>query len=476
MKKWIVKDGEGKIFGPFSTDQVLAQIDRGYFVGGEQVAAYPGGRWVAISKAPEFYDRLLDVLAAEMKRVDTQPAVDPDITQKAEVDGQEFGETTDPLTTPAGQLTPPELVSERTSTRQRNELSLQPPQTTGTFLPQGPTIELTDLKKIEKDDGGRSSKLPFIFIALAIALVVGVLLMPDGKPEGDGKRIHLLVPRRNQPAIDVATAKEKFTRALTSFARDTFSGYQRAEYELVEIVEGMPNRPEFTNARAEWLSALCLTYRELWPYSYQDSADLKAVTWVMQEAKRADPGGRYGSTCEIVQLLVNGRTRDAQGLTESLLVEDGQSPPLFEIRGDIFASLNDFENAMTYFSQARALWPAWQKSAVQEGRAKKQRRNYPAAIQLFRSVLKAVPEHAVAAIELGLLEALEFGHLDDGLNLLKPALEGDEKVPSWVQSEGFLGMAVIYERKGQKKKALEYAQLAYAANSTNQEAKALIVR
>jgi hypothetical protein len=64
-KTWIVRDREGKIFGPFSTDQVLVQIDRGYFMGGEDVALYPGGRWIPISNTPEFYDRLLDALSQE---------------------------------------------------------------------------------------------------------------------------------------------------------------------------------------------------------------------------------------------------------------------------------------------------------------------------------------------------------------------------------------------------------------------------
>lgn len=50
-KTWIVRDREGKIYGPFNTEQVLVQIDRGYFMGGEDVALYPGGKWIPISLA-----------------------------------------------------------------------------------------------------------------------------------------------------------------------------------------------------------------------------------------------------------------------------------------------------------------------------------------------------------------------------------------------------------------------------------------
>src|SRR5690242_9949429 len=64
---WIVRDADGKIFGPFTTQEILEQIDDEYFGGNEQVATYPGGRWLSISKTPEFDDRLLDALALDAK-------------------------------------------------------------------------------------------------------------------------------------------------------------------------------------------------------------------------------------------------------------------------------------------------------------------------------------------------------------------------------------------------------------------------
>lgn len=495
--KWIVKDGEGKIFGPFSTEQVLAQIDRGYFQGGEQVASYPGGKWLAISKAPDFYDRLLDVLSSEAKQAAKQSAKANDEVTDPEV--------TEMITSPLSRIQPGEDEQEMPSIPESTQKSVAPPitnaaslarqnqaplsiasndvtqplaqQTHGAVaLGQGPVIELTDLKSIEAAEQARSSKVPLLFIMFAIVLACIALLLPDSAPEFKGARLRLLAPRKGQPPISSQVATEKYQRAIQSFQSDTFTGYQKAQNALVEAVEGGIEIQDPRLQKAEWLAALCLTYRELWAFSFQDATDMKTVSAVMQEAKRLDPGGRSGATCEIVQLLLAGRTRDAQGLTESMLGEESQTPVLFEIRGDIYAYVKDTNMAASYFNQARTLWPAWQKNSMQEARMRRDLKQYPQAIQLYRSVLQAVPHHAAAKIELGLIEALQFNHLDDAQGLFASGLDGKEKVTRPLESMGYYGLAVIAERRNQKAKALEYAKKAFETNAANVEAKTMVVR
>ncbi|HVK61465.1 MAG TPA: tetratricopeptide repeat protein [Bdellovibrionales bacterium] len=474
-QKWIVKNGEGEIFGPFSTEQVLAQIDRGYFVGGELVASYPGGQWVSISKTPEFYDRLLDALQEELKPPPPKPP-EPEsqgnTTDKTEIN--RLGSKSDGKSNPQS-LVPPQGTATR-QMKQALEAGIPPRPMPPQGL-QGPAVELTSINSVEAAERDWRSKLPMIFIAAALVLAGVALLLPNmkGEREDDGTRIRLVAPRKGRPEISEEKSKEKFRRALISFHTDTFSGYQRAQSELVELVEGAPANPDFVTRKAEWLAALCLTYRELWPFSYQDAADMRTLSGVMQEAKRLDPAGQNGATCEIVQLLASGRVRDAQGLTESRLTEQQQAPVFFEIRGDIYAYANDYTNAASYFGQARALWPAWQKTRIQEAKAKAELRQYPQAILFYREVIKAVPTHAVAKVELGLLEALEFNHLDDGMSLLQAGLDGKEKLARPIESSGYYGLAIIYSRKNQKDKALENARKAYELNSANIAAKALIV-
>ncbi|RYZ69565.1 MAG: tetratricopeptide repeat protein [Proteobacteria bacterium] len=300
--------------------------------------------------------------------------------------------------------------------------------------------------------------------------------MTDEEKVVEGNRIHLLAPKRSATALAESAAKAKVTRAMQGFVQDTFSGYQRAQNELVEVIQAPLSSPEAAPARAERLAALCLTYRELWPYSYQDSKDLKTVGDVMQEAKRLDPGGKNGATCEIVQLMLSGRMLDAQGLTDSMLVEDSQTPVLFEIRGDLYLYTRDYKSAATYFSQASSLWKAWQKISVQEARANRDLKQFPQAMNLYRQVISKVPTHAVAKVELGLIEGLQFQHYDDSLGLLTTALDGKEKIPAQIEEAGTFGVATIQEKRGQTKKALEYAKRTLALNPSSLGAKAMIER
>jgi tetratricopeptide (TPR) repeat protein len=511
-KRWIVKESEGKIWGPYTTAQILEQIERGYYVGGEQVATFPGGQWIAISKTPEFYDRLLDVLVQEGR---PQPRHDEtvfnaEVTEKKNI--VPGGELTDPGSGQVSRGNPSDVIPQPTGksstdigrrtgasvtqlrTLTKTQVNAPAPvgggtRTNAVGLPNtsasvgmqnAPNIELTDLKRLEAKEakaGGGSNLIPKVLIALAVILGL-FIFFDDEKPKGvlNANRVHLLQPRKGAPELAEAVVAEKYKRALASFQVDTYKTYQTAQNELVEIVEGMSKKPEMASRNAERLAFLCLTYREMWPYAFQDSQDLKTVSLVMQEAKRLDPAGRSGATCEIVQLMLNGRNRDAQGLTDSMLVEESQTPVLFEIRGDLYATVRDYDSASNYFEQAKVMWPAWQKITVEEARAKQKVRKYPEATELYRSVLAKVPQHPVAKIELGIMEASVFQHPDEGAALIKTALDGKEKIPDVVASNGWLGLAKIQESKNLSAKAGEYAMKAYKLNAANLEAKSMAER
>jgi len=338
-----------------------------------------------------------------------------------------------------------------------------------------PIIELTDLKSLARSERLKSSRLPLLLIGFSFILIIGALLFKGDQGTGDN-RIRLLAPRKGQTELSEQKIKEKFKKALASFQSDTFTGYQRAQNELVEIIEGAPPQPEFAAKKAGMVSTLCLVYRELWPFAFQDSRDMKVLGGVAQEAKRLDPAGLNGALCEIVQMMLNGRYRDAQGLTENMLVDESQTPVLFEVRGDQYSYVRDFANAAIYFNQARTLWPAWQKTAVQEARARAEERQYPQAISLFRGVLAKVPEHPVAKVELALIEYSQFQQVDKALELLNSAIDGGERLPKPIEARALLGVAQIYMKRNQRSKALDFARRSYALNSASQAARDLIVQ
>ena len=64
--RWLVKDKDGVIRGPFSTSEVLKKIRSGRFYGEESLSKYPSGDWVPISYEETFFDALLSSLDQEM--------------------------------------------------------------------------------------------------------------------------------------------------------------------------------------------------------------------------------------------------------------------------------------------------------------------------------------------------------------------------------------------------------------------------
>lgn len=463
-KQWIVRDTEGRIFGPFSSEQVLEQIDRNYFLGSERVALYPGGDWSPISRTAEFSDRLLDVLSAEVKNEST-PRAQPS-TAAAPATSALTTEKRVQTQSVTSEMPPP--VTNASALRQASLDSTQG----GTHKSSGQDIELTDLRAFKRMRDLKQSRLPLLILAGGVIVAAAAWMLSTRATFGEN-RIRLLAPRTGQAQLSDAKLKEKFKHAISGFQTDTFSGYQRAENELVEMIEGASPRIEDGRKKAEYTSFLCLTYRELWPFAFQDVKDMKAVNAAMQEAKRLDPGGLHGSICELVQLMLNGRMRDAQGLSEAVLLEKSQAPVLFEIRGDLFAASNDALNASSYFSQGRSLWPGWQKSAVQEAKARSDMKQFNEASQLYRDVLQKVPDHGVAKIELGLIEALQFGQLDKGLDLIGSGV--GERVPRQSASRGHYGLAQIYLKKQQRSRARDEAKKALDLDPTNNDAKELVV-
>jgi tetratricopeptide (TPR) repeat protein len=478
QQKWIIRDAEGKIYGPFTTPQVLEQIDSGYFLGGEEIAGYPGGNWLPISRSPQFSDRLLDALAAESRprprRDPTSQILSPEITEERSIhDHQEE---------PSKGLELAERESPPAQNRRASGVS-EPlvPQTDRISKPSASPAhnksnQFIGTNEPEIKEGSNRLFVPLLFFAAALGLFAAAAILSGGSKTDSTAGIRLIAPRSGQAELPDARIREKLRRAQASFQVDTFSGYLKAQNELVEIVEGAPRSPDAAPRRAEWLSSLCMTYRELWPYSRQDAVDLKTVAEVTREAKLLDPGGRHGTTCEIIGLLLEGRRREAQGLTESMLVEEGQISILFEIRGDLYSYFDDDRSAVGYFNQARNLWPMWKKNSIQEARAHAKIGQYPTAIELYGAVIRAVPSHAVAKVELGLLESLKFNQLDKGFELLNSALEGKEKLPPILEADALYGLAQIYERRNQASRALDYARRAFKINSGNLSVKQMIVR
>jgi tetratricopeptide (TPR) repeat protein len=469
-RRWIIRDATGRIDGPFSTEKVLYKISRGEFSGEESIAHYPDGRWIPISQDPQFYDKLLEVISNSANHEPVEETHVLEFTKPQE---------SSPRRTPRGTVS--RVERETPKAEPEPDVELEKPaeeakpkkekrrskKRRGRSKRRPEDIELVDVRPHVWKELLQRSRWPLL--ALVGGLSVLMLFLVTGKSHE--KRLHLVAPQRGvaQVAPDQLTLRAR--QGVGSFLRDTLEGYLKAQNDLVYVTE----RSNKDGAVMQWL---CMTYLQLWPYSYQDSSDSKVITQLVQMTSAVDPGGRFSAVCRAVDLITRARFPEAKSLVESVLdsqVNDSNpSAIFFFLKGDLLERAGDHTTAIGYLKEAQLLQPTWMLPMMIEAQAHTNLDQYPDAAKLYTAILKSNPNHIVARIELGLVEYKYFKHDDTGERYLRQALEYDD-APRTTLSRGYFGLAEISLKRGDQKRALSYAQRAYSLNSSNDSAKNLIV-
>ncbi|MCC6138846.1 MAG: hypothetical protein IT287_09445, partial [Bdellovibrionaceae bacterium] len=81
QKMWYVKNLNQQVFGPMSSDEVIAQIQTGFFLGQELIASVNDGQWIPITQNPHFFEAIVEGLDRELKINDE--SVDSKINSEA---------------------------------------------------------------------------------------------------------------------------------------------------------------------------------------------------------------------------------------------------------------------------------------------------------------------------------------------------------------------------------------------------------
>lgn len=497
-KRWLVKDTDGRVRGPFFTDDILRRIRAGELTGEEQIALYPSADWSPISNEPEFYDKLLAALEGEtLEPEDKISALEEDTIDQLPDDFIEDASSKPGSIT--NSMPPPPPMKTGISRTEKIETHTEPkasgPKSRaesvsktrieddefkfeseskiggGNKATVEKVIELKPRKKILKKAKAKGVSLPILVAVAAIGLAAYYLMTDTGVGQDD--RIHLIMPRKGQAAISADEANAKQKLAVSEFVKDNYENYLRSEGELVQVIEGSPK-----NAAATAL--LCLNYLELWPFAHQDSKDLYAVTAVAQRASAIDPAGYEASTCRAVDLFIRGRIVEAKNAVDSVLnaFTGGANPPIafYYLKARVLEISKDYSSAISYSQTIEQLWPQWLRPYSLEALMMLKNKNYSESANRFRSVLKANPKHQVSQIMLGVVESTNLQNYEVGKRYLESAFATNQKAPSEILAMGYLALAEIALREQNMPKALSYAQKAYANNSNESRAHDIIVQ
>ena len=445
---WVLRSDQGKLRGPFNTQVVLKMIREGQVSGEEKIARYPGGKWIPISKEPEFYDSLLGVLENDV-----------DEAKKENTFRQQKEEDT----------IPPESV---------NNFSLKiestiPNSSFNESVPEKksspPIIELSNLRQLEKKTQLRLMWKPLAGLGAVVLLGLILLIWPSSNAK---VKLRLMAPKSGEDTFTAEEIKARTKLALGDIQEDTVESYFQAQNKLVSLIEGAPrNLP----GRA----LLCLVYKELWPYSYQDAADQKVLTEFSQATKNLNLIGIHGNICEAIKLMTLGKVKEARGVVDNMMDNPDDISFLsliYVIKAELLNYDHDLINAMAFYRQAMEKGKEWLKPRIALAFLQIKNKQFAEAIENFQWVLKANPNHKSAKLGMGFVLYKGYNKIDEAFEWLKTALDARARAPREIEAEGYFILATLALQRDDKELAKDAAAKAYERDPQNPEIKDFLIR
>ena len=465
QKKWIVKDTSGRVRGPFSTRALLEAISEGKVNEEDQVARYPGGDWVAISKHLEFYDRLLETLtkeaqaqAAKPKDKDEKenPGLGPTVPGRVYLEADT--KSVDDFVMASPKPLPPPQHTQSTESK-TDPVSKMSPQ--DSLDPNSHVLELEEKSKIMKFLQLQKLWKPLAALG-AVSVGAALFLFSPSTPKG---RVHLRPPEKSGATESTRDLKTAFEKAKRDYLGDTFTGYWQAQNQLIELIPGHKNNLELR-------SLLCLVYREIWPYSFQDREDKRIFEDFTHETRKLDPSGKAGLICEAAFALSQAQFQKAQNIVETALPLNVREPAFYEMRASGWGNQQKYSMAIDYLRTIQTLEPRWIKRYRLQASYLGALNYIPEASKTLQSLLQLSPKHDVGNIEMGILLHQYLNKDQKALQHIVLGFQNSEQLPALVKVSGYKAMAKIYAKEGNKSKALKYFEMAYQINPNDIEIQA----
>ncbi|MCE3010538.1 MAG: tetratricopeptide repeat protein, partial [Proteobacteria bacterium] len=460
--QWLIRTESGQQIGPYNTQTVLKLISDGSLKGLEQIRKYPDGKWLSISREPEFYDLLLEVL--EKPKSKSKSVLRTSITPIKNEDEPTNEETV------IRPLAPAKLDEDRfeatvvlPGTHHQIEKQSYQPSTPPNFRPV--TLDLEREEKVMASKWKRGLLVPVILLVVGLSGVLWLITQPKFSRTNSLKdaKLNLIDPTVPQERIpNPEKLKTTLAQAIELFTKDTPESYWEAQEKLIRVMQSQPQ-----NAEARGL--LCLVYKELWPHVKQDSKDLDAIHFVSKSVRSIDPIGVNSIYCEVTKLLTLGKFNEARGLIDHSLnqAQFSTAPVLYLMKSEILSEEGDFKSAALYAEKANQLWPEWNKTLYEHGKNLELAKDFNEAVKKYMELAERLPKHKGAQLSLGNILFESFNRNAEALQILTATLASPGKVESLLESHSLFNVAKLYVAESQKEKAIQFVRKANQLNPTN---------
>lgn len=475
----------GQIKGPFPSESISKMIVEGILSGQEEVAQHPSAEWRPLSKVHEFYEALLESLENPSER-DEKKALKMDAetqVQSAPVEAPADVPVDDVEAIPELKNEIQQFVEEELKkapaptvmpgqpTRSSQVPSVGGANATDALLQardEQLTIEMQQLKKIQS----RESKKFIPFVAIILAVIVGMyfVLTPSAKK---GSGWVLIAPARGaEKKLSEAEVRVLKSKAIQLIKSGSLENTRDSQKFLAQASENAPND-------LETLGLLCVVYEQLWPYTKQNSNDLKAITMVTQMSRTINPISNYSDTCQSVFLLAKGQPRDARGLIEKTLdLQNGERfilfPFLYLMKGQILEDMQNHISAEAYYTEAVKSFPGWAWAQFALARSYYKQAKYNEAKDQYTNILRDYPEYKGALYGMGLVE-IKSGSSDKAMEHFNRAYAIDGKLPKTFHMDSLQEYIQLLITKKDSSKALEVGQFALTISPSHRTIKELVM-
>ena len=457
-KLWLVKNKKGRIYGPYSEQEICFYIEEGEFKGEELFSPYPAGKWKPLSAHPVFYEKVLEQYNKNTRSHKK--------SKKPETHSNLHNNTKDP----DDYLEPTRIVAPRDETREETPLKdkskvkikLSKDFKEDVFYEERgeDIIDMQDSHKSLSLKLKSSLKLPLLALVAVLLLFAFVFLKPEDGQKTE-KTIRLLPLNGRQ--LNTLTDKDKaviLKQGLAFYHTGTLSNYLKAQNRFVRVLQGSPK-----SSNQEAYLYLCLVYLELWPFSHQDNKDKEALKKVLHLTSKEDKGGIYSGLCQGVDSLINKKPSQTLLIVQSSLhiLKNQNQVFFYYLKAKALQQLNKISEAENYLQTIFKLRPQWVEPYMLSAQMFYQNQQYDLAGKLYQKVLSLYPKHISANLSLGILEYKYFKKINNSEKRLRPLLANlKDLIEPDILLEAYIVLANIYLQQNNKKAVLQYSNKAYA--------------
>lgn len=477
--KWIIRDTQGKIIGPYSREAVFNLIDRGIINGDEMFALYPDGNWEPFAREVEFYDRLMDML--EGRRGDLKPSshklmeentVVMQLPQKEILESIPLEPAYDhKATNPDEKLINPSVTDKKEKVVVNNfhpdkkyKVKINNP------IGLGNKSESTKVKKSDKKIKAKNAKsLKILIVFTLVFLIILYLIIFDGQSLNSGSKIHLLAPTESGRSVSNEEYSRNIGMVKALIENDNFTDWYESQNILIKLAEGLP-------ANTEIREMVCFVHKELWPYSYQDADDQQVLNYMTQSTRSINPDAIHGRSCQMIQSLLTGKTLEAKNQLDHLLEESPDSMFYAWIKADILLAERDFINAQGFATSVINIWPNFIRAKIILAQSFEGLGQYQQAVDSYQEIIKKNPKHKVAKIRLGIIEFENYRAVDLAWTILTSALNTSDLAPTTLEARGYKDLAEMSLLKNQTASAQKYIEKAYLLDPIDPQIRELYQR